>query len=296
MLAILSAVIPVATIVLIGIWAGKTLSLSLDTLSRLSLYVLFPVLVADSLYRTTLSVENMLGLAVGTALTYFLLCAIAWNLGKRSGLSPDACKSLLATTAFPNAGNMGLPVTFFALGDAGLERGIVYMIISSIVVNTTGPAFCRGGGFWSSARFVLKLPLVWSIVVGLVLHFFRVELPLNLDKGLHLLGEATIPIALLVLGLQIANHRLQPTPYDGYASAMRLLGGAFIAYAVGKAIGLAELDFQVLVLQSAMPAAVSSFLMVNEFGGDAPRTAKVVVVSTLLAFGSLPVVLWILGA
>lgn len=295
MLAIFSAVFPVAIVVLIGIWAGKTLALDLDTLSRLSLYVLFPVLVVDSLYRTTLSVENMLGLAIATTLTYFILCAIAWILGQRSGLSADACKSFLATTAFPNAGNMGLPVTLFALGDAGLQRGIVYMIVSSIVVNTTGPAFCRGGGFWSSTRFVFKLPLVWSIVVGLVLHFAQVELPLNLDESLHLLGQATIPIALLVLGLQIAHHRLQPTPYDGYASLMRLLGGAAIAYTVGKALDLPELDFQVLVLQSAMPAAVSSFLMVNEFGGDAPRTAKVVVVSTLLAFASLPLVLWMLG-
>lgn len=295
MSAIFSAIIPVATIVLIGIWAGKTLSFDIDTLSRLILYILFPVLITDSLYRTTLSVENILGLAMGTALTYFLLCAIAWKLGKSSGLSPDARKSFLATTAFPNAGNMGLPVTFFALGDAGLERGIVYMIISSIVINTTGPAFCRGGGFRSSAGFVFKLPLVWSIIIGLVLHFARVELPLNLDEGLHLLAQAAIPVALIVLGLQIANHRLQLTSYEGYASVMRLLGGAVVAYAVGKAIGLAELDFQVLVLQSAMPAAVSSFLMVKEFGGDAPRTAKVVVISTLLAFGSLPWVLWLLG-
>jgi malate permease and related proteins len=109
-----------------------------------------------------------------------------------------------------------------------------------------------------------------------------------LDKGLHRLGEATILIALLVLRWQIANHRLQPTAYQGYASMMRLLGEAAVAYAVGKAIDLAQLDFQVLVWQSAMPAAISSFLMVNEFGGDAPCRAKVVVVSTLPAFGSLP--------
>lgn len=295
MLALFSAVLPVAIVVLIGMWAGKTLHLDLDTLSRLSLYVLFPVLVVDSLYRTTLGLENMLGLGLGTAIVYFLLCAIAWIVGKQSGLSPDARKSFLATTAFPNAGNMGLPVTLFALGDAGLERGIVYLIVSSIVVNTTGPAFCRGGGFWSSTRFIFKLPLVWSILIGLALHFAQIELPLNLDEGLHLLGQATIPIALIVLGLQIADRRLQPSPYEGYASLMRLLGGAAVAYAIGKMLGLAPLDFQVLVLQSAMPAAVSSFLMVNEFGGDAPRTAKVVVLSTLLAFASLPLVLWILG-
>jgi predicted permease len=77
---------------------------------------------------------------------------------------------------------------------------------------------------------------------------------------------------------------------------MRLLGGAAIAYLAGKIIGLSGVDLQVLILQSSMPSAVISFLLVDEFGGDAPRTARVVAVSTLLCFVTLPLVLWAIGA
>lgn len=296
MIAILSAVIPVALIVFVGFVAGKTLQLDLSTLSRLSLYVLFPALVADSLYRTTLSAENAVGIFLGFTLTYLLMCLLAWVLGKRMGLSTPVQKSLVATSAFPNTGNMGLPVALFALGEAGLERAVVYMIASSIVIFSTAPAFLKGGGFWSGVLFTLKLPLMWAMIAGLGLRWSGVQLPFKLDESLHLVAQATISVALLLLGMQIANSRLELKLYEGAASLLRLVGGAIAGYLVAKLLGLTELDLQVVVLQSAMPSAVSAFLMVNEFGGDAACTARVVVVSTLLAFVTLPVVLWAIRA
>ena len=56
-------------------------------------------------------------------------------------------------------------------------------------------------------------------------------------------------------------------------------------------------DLVVLVLISGMPAAVNTYLMAAEFGGDAARTARVVVLSTLISFLTLPLVLgWALRA
>lgn len=290
--AILSAVIPVALIVLIGFYAGKTLELDQSTLSRIVLYVLSPALIVDSLYRTTMSRENMLGIFTGFMLTYLLLCLLVWLVGKQFNLPPATQKSLLATTSFPNTGNLGLPVNLFAFGEPGLERAIVYLIASSLVSFSTGPAFLKGGNFWSGLQFTLKLPLIWAMVFGLLLRLLGSELPFKLDEGLHLLAQAAVPLALLLLGMQIAQSNWQFSPYEGGASFMRLVVGALVALLSGKILGLTGLDLQVLVLQSSMPAAVNSFLMVKEFGGDAPRTARVVVVSTLLAFVTLPVVIW----
>ncbi|NEO29700.1 MAG: AEC family transporter [Symploca sp. SIO3C6] len=292
MIAILSTVFPVGLIVFVGFVAGKTLQLEISTLSSLSLYVLFPVLVIDSLYRTTLGAENAIGIFLGFIVTYFLLCLAAWLLGQILNLSVPVQKSLVATTAFPNNGNLGLPITLFALGESGLERAIVYMIASSIVILTTAPVFLMVGSFWSVVRLTLKLPLIWAILLGLGLHWSNVQLPFKIGEGLHLLAQAPIPVALLILGMQIASNRFQLKPYEVAASLMRLVGGALTAYLVGKTLGLTGLDLQVLVLQSSMPTAITAFLLVNEFGGDAARTARVVVLSTLLAFLTLPMVLW----
>ncbi|NEO55498.1 MAG: AEC family transporter [Okeania sp. SIO3B5] len=294
--SVVSAVFPVGCIVLIGFIFAKKFSIDEPTLSRLALYVLFPALLTDIMYRTTVSIEEAIEMFVAFGLTYILLCLIAWGIGWKLGFSVPVQKSLVATTALPNAGNMGLSVTLFALGEAGLERAVIYLISWNLIVLSTMPAILRGEGFWSSVIFTLKLPIVWGMILGLILNLFDIQLPLKLDDGLHLLREATIPISLLLMGIQIANNRFQPSNYEVGASLMRLLGGAIIAYLVGKFMNLEMLDLQVLVLESAMPSALSSFIIVNEFGGDAPRTSRVVVISTLLSFLTLPLVLWAIGA
>jgi len=84
-------------------------------------------------------------------------------------------------------------------------------------------------------------------------------------------------------------------PFEATASALRLLLAPLLAYGVGLALGLPRLEHQVLVLQSATPVAVNAFLMTREFGGDAIRVARSVVVSTFLAFLTIPMVLWFIG-
>ncbi|MGB3402543.1 MAG: AEC family transporter [Microcoleaceae cyanobacterium] len=288
---ILSAILPVGFIVLIGFIVGTTLSLEQKTLSRLVLYVLFPALIADTLYRTTLTGEDVFTIVVGFTLIYFILGIIAWNIGYYLGFSLDLRKSLVATTALANSGNMGLPIILFALGEAGLERGVIYLIAWNLVVLITMPGFLQAGGFLSSIRFTFKLPLFWAILFGISFNQFNIQLPLRLDEGLHLLSESAVPMALILLGLQIAGSSLQLTRYEMGASLMRLFGGLIISYSVGKMIGVDTIDLKVFMLQGSMPTAITAFIMVNEFGGDAERTARVVVVSTLFSFLLLPVVL-----
>jgi predicted permease len=296
MTVILSTVIPVACIVLVGFIAGKKLDFDRSTLSHLVLYVLAPALIVHVLYITTLNAKNAAAIFFGFALTYLLSCFAAWLLARQLRLSVPVQKSLIATTAFPNSGNMGLAVSSFALGAEGLDRAVVYLIAFNVFVFATAPAFLQGGSWRSQLRAIFKLPLVWAVLVGLALRVFGVELPFKLGESLHMMGQAAIPVALLLLGMQIATNPFKFGLYEVGASLMRLLGGAAIAYLAGKIIGLSGVDLQVLILQSSMPSAVISFLLVDEFGGDAPRTARVVAVSTLLCFVTLPLVLWAIGA
>jgi predicted permease len=127
---------------------------------------------------------------------------------------------------------------------------------------------------------------------GLSLRWLGIRLPLQLDKGIEQLGRAAIPIALVVLGIQLASTQFKVGKYELFATAIRLLLAPLIAYAVGFALHLQALDLQVLILQSAMPAAVNTLILVTEFGGDANRVARTIVVSTLLSFLSLSAILW----
>ncbi len=122
-----------------------------------------------------------------------------------------------------------------------------------------------------------------------------VKLPVGIEDGLHLLSQATVPILLITLGLQISRTRFTPRGDDVFAAALRLGAGPLAAYAAGWMLGLDQLAWQVLVLQCATPTAVNAWLIASEFGGDAPRAARAVVLSSLLAFGTLPIVMALMG-
>ena len=169
MTVLLPAIVPVGLIILIGFIAGKTLKLESQTLSQLTVYILTPALITDSLYRTSLSAESTAGLVAGFTITSLLLYLMVWGLGKILRLTPLIKKSLVASTLFPNTGNLGLPLVTFALGAAGLERAVIYLIASSILISGVGPALITDGGIGPGVRLALKLPLFWAILAGLIL-------------------------------------------------------------------------------------------------------------------------------
>ncbi len=293
--ALLNTVLPVAFIVLTGYLVGRRIEFDLPTLSKLSIYVLVPVLIFDAMLRAKLTGASVIGITAAFFLASAGLYLLALGLARWLRLGQGAAKALIASATFPNSGNMGLSLCFFALGQPGLDRAIVFFIASSVLMFGFGPAFLRGGGFVQSLGFTLRLPLFWALVGGLAVRGLGLPLPLGLGEGVHLLGQACIPVMLLTLGIQIARSKAEWGPFELQASALRLLAAPLLAGVAGWALGLERLDIQVLVLQSAMPIAVNAFLMAGEFGGDGPRAARAVVLSSVLSFMTIPLVLLLIG-
>lgn len=289
--ALLVNIIPVFFIVLVGFVAERRLALGVDSLSRFALYVLVSALIFDSLYRSDVTLASAAGLCLGFVLTTALLAAIAWPAIRAARFTARARASLMTSALFSNSGNMGLPVVLFALGPAALDRAVVYLLIASVVLFIVGPALFRATGLRESVRLTLGLPFLWAGLVALAFRAFDWHLPLRLDDAVHMLGQAAIPVELLVLGMQIARTRLRLGLFVTIAGGLRLLAGPALAGVVALGLGLSPLDARVLVLLSAMPTAVNALLLSIEFGGDAERTAEAVMASTVFSFLTLPLVL-----
>ena len=293
MTVLLPAIIPVAFIIIIGVIAGKTLTLQKQTLSQLIVYVLAPALVADSLYTTTISAQNAAQLLFGVFIVAFILYLLVSIISYFLKFPPITRKSLIATSLHPNNGNMGLPLVDFALGAAGLERAIIYMIGSSILLFGVAPAILAGTSLKHSLKVTLKLPLIWAMLAGLSLRILQIKLPFNLGEALHLLGRAAIPVALIILGMELVTTKFKVTNFELISLNFRLILAPLIALCVGKLIHLTPLDLQVFILQSAMPTAVNTIVLATEFGGESLKVARTIVVTTLLSFLTLPLVLWV---
>lgn len=289
---LLSAIAPVALIVFIGFITGRTLNLDRTTLSRLSLYVLLPALISSSVYGITLGFSTAIKIVLGFFLTSAVLYGLVFALCRLLKIDQLLQKTLTATTLFANTGNLGLPFISFALGEAGLERAIVYLISSSILLTTLGPALFKGEGLQIGLRITLRLPVFWATVAGLLLQALAITLPLRLGDGLALLGSAAIPVALVTLGMQLARTSFRLTPAVLAAAGLRLVLAPLVTLGIGLGLGLADQDLQVLVLQGAMPTAVNTFIWATEFGGDTDLVARAIVLSTLLSAITLPSLLW----
>ena len=295
MSALLSVVIPAAIVVLAGYLAGKKLELDLSTLTKLTLYILSPALIVDSMLNTELPAREGLSIVLAFAIATGILFLVVALIAHFGGMPLPVRTSLLASTLFPNTGNLGLSLTLLALGQAGLQRAIVTYLASAVLVFGFGPALVSGQGLRRGIKTTMRLPLMWGLVLGIVLRALKIEIPLGIDDGIHLLAQAAVPVLLITLGMQISRTRFAPGPSDFFTSALRLGGGPIAAYAAGRIVGLDHLAMQVFVLQCATPPAVNALLVAAEFGGDSGRAARAVVLSTVLAFGSLPIVMWLMG-
>ena len=295
MTSIFSAVVPVMLIILVGLLAGYTLPIQIQTISLLTLYILYPALIFDSFYQTNISVESGTGLLIGFTITSCLVYLSVLLISKIINVASSTKTAFMATVLFPNNGNMGLPITTFALGLVGLEIAILYMICSSIFMFCIGPILLQGKTIFYGIRRALESPLVWSILIGLVWRIYSLNLPLQLSTSIHKLGEAAIPLALLLLGIQLTKTRWQFGTKELMSVFMRLLLAPLIAYIVGTNLHLNNLNLQVLVIQSSMPTAVSSLVLITEFEGDNNFVARTIIMSTLMSFLTIPLLLWFLN-
>ncbi|MEM6450396.1 MAG: AEC family transporter [Cyanobacteria bacterium P01_D01_bin.105] len=296
MSVLISAVLPIALVALVGVWVGRTFDLDLKSLARLNIYALLPALVLTGIYDSTLALGSAAGIVIGFVLNCAVLYGLAFTLGKAFKLSSERRKSLVATTLLANSGNIGLPFMLFALGEGGLERGIVYLIASAIFIASVGPVILKGQGMGVGVRVTLRMPVFWATLIGVTLQGLawqgsNWQLPTEVDRALDLLSGAAIPVALLTLGIQLSQTRLSFGRYEFSAAVLRLLVSPLTAYLIGRSLGLQGLDLSVLVMQSAMPVAVNTLIWVTEFGGDTVRVAKTIVLSTLMSLVTLPLIL-----
>ena len=299
MTAILPAIIAVAVIVILGMIAGRLLNPDQRTLSQLVIYILAPALVVDSLYKTEMALDKAIAIIGVFTITSTLLYSLVWLINRLRPLSTPIHKSFLLAVMLPNNGNIGLPLVAFSLGDAGLERAVIYLIGSSILLFGVMPPLLSGDQGTGNVtqrlqRFLkttLQLPLSWAIAGGITLKLLQIKLPNNLETTLHQLGQTSIVLCLLLLGIQLSRTRLALQPFELSILPLRLLIGPAIAFWVARLLQLSGLDLQVVVLQSAMPVAINAVVLATEFGGDAAKVSRSVVATTVFALITLPIIL-----
>ncbi|WP_414474605.1 AEC family transporter [Microvirga sp. M2] len=286
LLLIASVVLPILITVGVGfVWTRLGYKLESRDLTALIADVATPCLVVSTFQTSRLSFEAFTAVAAA-ATTAIVLFACAGALLLRA--TRLRLRTFLPSIAFPNAGNLGLPLSLYAFGPEGLGYAIAFFSISSVANYTFGQAIAAGKANW---RGLLRLPLLYAVAIGIALSFWGIDLPAPIAKTLALIGNLTVPLMLLMLGASLSRLKVASFGRAAAVSAFRIGGGALIGILVATLFDLSGAMKAVLILQSANPVAVYNYLFAQRWNNEPEEVAGVVVLSTVASIVTVPLLL-----
>lgn len=283
---LLNVVGPVFLVAFVGyLWARAGQKLDSTFVALLVNTIATPCLIVDTLLRTGVQPAALSAMA-GAALAVLALSLLAaWAL---LWLTGESIRTFLPALTWSNAGNIGLPLCLFAFGPEGLSLAIAFFTVSSLTNYTIAQGIAAGGmGF----RQILRMPIVYAIALALLLIWTQTPLPQFAGRAVQLLGGIAVPMMLLSLGYSLATLKIASLKMSLVFACARLFGGFAIGWLVAWLFGLEGVARGVVVIQSAMPAAVLNYLFAIRYNNDPQEVAGLVVLSTLLAVLLLPLFL-----
>ena len=288
-LAVLEIVTPVFILAAIGAaWVRLGFDYDIEFVTRLTMTVSIPCLVFMALVKTRIAPAD-LSAVLGASVAAYGVLSLA--MAALLLLLRLPLRTWLAPLIFGNTGNLGLPLALFAFGQAGLGYAVVIFAFMIVYNFTFGIWLVAGGG---SITKVLKEPLLWGTLLGILFMFQGWSVPRWAANTLDLPGQMAIPLMLTALGVAMARLRPVGVARALGLAAVKLAASVGAAWLAGRWFQLPPVAFAVLVLQLSTPVAVSSYLLAEKYKADSQSVAGLVVVSTLLAVVSLPVLLAVL--
>ena len=318
MLNILAVTFPFFALVLCGYVAARRALLPQAAIPGLNTFVLYFALPC-MLYRFGAGTP-IAQLLDGSLIAVYLLCAllivgitVAVTLHRANrprrgvGWNDAAFGALVA--AFPNTGFMGVPLLVALLGAQAAGPTIVTIVIDMLVTSSLCIALSRldgadEHGAARAAKLALKgvvvNPLPWSIALGALASAVDFALPKPVMGTVSLLADAASPVALFTIGAVLARSQMnsvERTPFMHYVPVVLiklvvhplLVGGVGLG-AIALGLPLARSALVVVVLVAALPSASNVAMLAERFGADNGRIARIILLSTVLAFFSFPVV------
>ena len=284
-------IVPVFFCVLCGyLWSRSGQPFDTAMVSRLVMTLGAPCLIISTLATVPVALTDLLDVLLAYALVQGLTLVLGLAWLKAGGLS---WRHFFNAMLFPNVGNMGLPVCLLAFGEPGLALALGWFTVNSVLHFSLG--IMVASGEWHP-RHVLGNPVVMSAALALAMMAGGWSLPGWLVASLDLVGALTIPMMLITLGVSLAGLPWRGMGLALYVASGRLLVGLGSALIVIWWWPMPALVAAVVVIQSSMPVAVFNYLFAQRYQQAPEQMAATVMISTLLALVSLPLLLaWLLA-
>lgn len=298
--SILRSLVMIFILIIPGVIFKKANLLSDDQAAGLNSFVVnltWPCLVIDAMQiefnMQTLKDSGCILLLC--ALIFAALFVISVPAAKLIRLTKSKQYLVIFMLLFGNTGFIGIPVIKALYGDGALFFAAIVELINDILLFTVGILLIQlSAGVNIKMNFKQFLsPGLIGVIIGLVLFLLDIRLPSLLAGSIEMIGNATTPLTMFVIGFQVAGLKIKEVVGDWqvYAVlALRLLAVPVVALLIVKLFaGDFSLLEKVLVISFAMPAAAVSAIFSQQYHGEIAFATKSVLLSTVFSLLTIPI-------
>jgi predicted permease len=312
---ILLKLVAILLVVAIGYVVGRMRLLGPNDPARVLSYVAFYIFVPALLFRTT-SRLDFATMPWGTLAAFFvpvmalMLGVYLWQRQQHD--LPTAGPSARALTAtFGNTVQLGIPMVVAMFGEAGLAIHVTIVSLHALVLLTVLTAVVEvdlarerarqgvadahiGRMLVDTARKTVIHPVVLPILVGLVWNALSVPMPPVLDEVLVSLGQAVVPLCLVLIGVSLAQYGLKGAAQGAVMlTLLKLLLLPAVVLAVGHwGFGLSGLPLSVVVMAAALPTGNNALIFAQRYEAQEAETTAAIALSTFAFALTAPAWLW----
>jgi malonate transporter and related proteins len=308
MAIVVAALAPVFILIVLGAVLKRSL-MRLETqwhgLERLTYYVLFPMLLIQTLVKADLSKIPVMGVGGAlflSALAMSLLCLALRPLLARLKIDGPAFTSIFqGATRWQTY--VALAVSGNLFGDTGLALASVAMVAIIPLVNVFSVAvlahYASPEKQSASAIImtVVKNPLIWACAIGLAVNVLHLPLPKLWHEVADALGRSSLAIGLLVTGAGLhLEGLLRLNAGAAVGVFLKLILMPVLGIAMALWFGLTGSNLVIVAAGSAVPASSSAYVLARQMGGDAPLLAQIITLQTILAAITMPLAIALVSA
>jgi malonate transporter and related proteins len=295
---VLNSALPIFALILTGFICGyfsvfdRTAT---DNLNRFAVYLALPSLMFVAMSKITPDQVRQLGFVGafcgGSSITFAVAFAISRARGRR--VANASIEGLDA--GYSNVGFMGIPMCLLVFGPESAPASIIATLFTACIlflfaIVVVEVDLQKGNSFWSTGTKVgealLTSPLSIAPVAGLCVGLSGLRVPAPFESFTTLLGGAASPVALVCIGLFLAQESVVSHDAASIAKlvAMKLiLQPAVTAFLAFYVFTMPPLWSHSAVILSALPIGSGPFTIAKLYGLEAGVTSGSILASHVFA-------------
>lgn len=312
--AVLQRMIELFLIIVIGYGVRKANVIGTEgrgILTKLVLNISLPGTILSAVMNASSLPESgeLFMILLVAALSYVVLFAFAFVTPKLLGVKKEQVGIYRFMMAFGNVGFIGFPVIDAIFGAEAVFYTSVFNLPFNLLCFSVGAAFVKqssrtaaGQGTseaakekWDAKKLIslLVTPCMIASVISVIMAFARLSAPEWLASTASMLGAVTTPVALLIIGMALAEMPVKDmfsNPRIYLFSALRLLALPAVTLLIFSTFVSDPLLLGICTVISAMPVATSGTMLCMQYDSDEKLMAQGTFISTLFAIVTIPIV------